>query len=886
MSMQRFSHYFIHFVIPTLRIVPTVILMLVVGQFLPRFGMAPAKAAESALLQGASSMVAAPAKLLQFTSAGHVLGFDLGGMVATTGRRALRVEFVEANAVRPQAGEDLSILAAAAPTFTSVTYSNLWNGVTLTYDATGIVRSTYHLEPYANHGTIHLRYNRPVRMQDDGSLLIEFENGMLTETAPIAWQEIDGQRTLVDVTFKVLSENEVGFAIGAYNPAYSLFIDPTLTWNTFLGGASSDYGTNIAVDSAGSVYVIGLSGRSWGTPINPYTGDGTRYDAFVAKLNSSGSLVWNTFMGSSFGDEGNDIAVDSGGNVYVVGRSEESWGTPIHPWTPVASDAFVAKLDNNGVRLWHTFMGSSQDDIGTGIALDSSGKVYVAGYSYDNWGTPINPYMGGSEDTFAARLDANGALEWNTFLGGASSRDYGNGIAVDSGGNVYVVGRSSDSWGTSIHPFTGISDTYAAKLDNNGALEWNTFMGGASSDDNGMGIAADSFGNVYVTGKSNGNWGVPVNPYAGGDDIFVARLDANGALLWNTFMGSSFGGDFPYGIAVDSVGNVYVTGYGTNNWGTPISPHTAGTNLDALAAQLNSSGGLVWNTFMGGASFDFGTGIAVESDGTVYVTGHTNSGWGLPVRAHGAFEDAFAARIGDDFVSPTVMINQAPGQADPTSSGPIKFEVVFSEPVTDFTNADMDLGASTASGSLTATITGGTTIYNVVISGMTGPGTVIASIPANVATDAVGNGNTASTSTDNTVTFTPPPTCNGQIATIYVNTQGIIVGGPNNGQVYKGKLNGTAAADVIVGANGKDQIDAMGGDDVVCGRDGNDVLMAAGGNDQLFGDEGNDNLKGENGDDTLSGGLGADKFIGGTGTDTATDFTPGQGDTKSGVEIF
>ena len=127
------------------------------------------------------------------------------------------------------------------------------------------------------------------------------------------------------------------------------------------------------------------------------------------------------------------------------------------------------------------------------------------------------------------------------------------------------------------------------------------------------------------------------------------------------------------------------------------------------------------------------------------------------------------------------------------------------------------------------------------------------------------------------------PTCNGQAATIYVNNSGIIVGGPNNGQAYAGKLNGTAGADVMVGTNGRDEFSARGGNDVVCGGGNNDELEGGGGRDRIFGEGGNDILAGEGGNDTLTGGQGADRFRGGEGTDTATDFNPAQGDTKTGV---
>ncbi len=130
----------------------------------------------------------------------------------------------------------------------------------------------------------------------------------------------------------------------------------------------------------------------------------------------------------------------------------------------------------------------------------------------------------------------------------------------------------------------------------------------------------------------------------------------------------------------------------------------------------------------------------------------------------------------------------------------------------------------------------------------------------------------------------PAPTCNGQTATVYVNAQGIIVGGAKNGQVFNGPLPGTAGADVIVGTNGKEEISARGGNDVICGGGNNDELDGGAGNDRIFGEGGNDIMSGVGGNDTFTGGPGADKFNGGSGTDTATDFTPAQGDTKSSVE--
>jgi hypothetical protein len=195
------------------------------------------------------------------------------------------VEFVDANAVTPQSAAASEERAVA---LTTVTYPNLWDGVTLTFDADGIVRSTYRLEPHAKASAIRLRYNRPVQVRADGSLRIDFDTGAMRESAPIAWQEFDGKRVPVTVAFKTLNETEIGFATGMYDPTHPLFIDPTLTWQTFLGGADSDVGSGIAVDGSGNVYVTGYSRATWGVPVNPFAGGAT--DGFLAKLNSSGVL--------------------------------------------------------------------------------------------------------------------------------------------------------------------------------------------------------------------------------------------------------------------------------------------------------------------------------------------------------------------------------------------------------------------------------------------------------------------------------------------------------------------------------------------------------------------------------------------------------------------
>jgi uncharacterized protein len=294
-----------------------------------------------------------------------------------------------------------------------------------------------------------------------------------------------------------------------------------------------------------------------------------------------------------------------------------------------------------------------------------------------------------------------------------------------------------------------------------------------------------------------------------------------------------------------------------------------------------------------------------------------------------------------DATAPSVTINQASGQADPTHSSPIIFTVVFSEPVTGFTNGDVNLSGT--AGATTAVVTGGPTTYNVAVSGMTSNGTVIASIPANAANDAVGNGNTASTSTDNTVAFSfnVAPTivvsaggvcassggtmnltvadANGDPLTLSGTSSpsgvvsNITFGGsvPNSTvtiTVFVASTVRTATVTITVsdgltsssvtitvtvgtsanntalnGTSGADLILGLDGNDTLNGLAGNDLLCGGAKNDNLNGGANNDTLRGEAGNDTLTGSTGADSFSGGAGNDTNTDFNAGQGDTGDGT---
>ncbi len=456
-----------------------------------------------------------------------------------------------------------------------------------------------------------------------------------------------GKRFWVIIVLVALSA-VLALPASAAPSAAGLASDPTPLWNTFLGGTLADDGYAVATDAGGNVYVAGTSMAAWGAPIRAYGGAG---DAFVAKLNSKGVLQWNTFLGSGTGEaRAYGLALDGSGNINVTGESLFSWGAPVHAHSADGSDVFVAQLDKNGALRWNTFHGGQSIDQGRAIAVDGAGDIYVSGESRGTWGKPLVPPGTGliNQEAFAAKLDKNGALVWNTFMGDPNNEDYARGIAL--GGGVAVTGKSKVTWGNPVRAHSGdwYGDAFVAQLDaSTGARQWNTFLGGAETDE-GRAIAA-SGSDLYVTGFSYGTWANPVAPFSGpgqSNNVFVARLNGSGALRWNTFLGGEVEDDAGNAIAVVRGSRIYVAGKSGDSWGKPVHAHSG--DEDAFVAQLTCCGLLQWNTFLGGDSGDWGFGIAAN-DANIYVAGESWVGygdWGQPVRPGSGKEDAFVVRFG------------------------------------------------------------------------------------------------------------------------------------------------------------------------------------------------------------------------------------------------
>ncbi|MBI3872081.1 MAG: SBBP repeat-containing protein [candidate division Zixibacteria bacterium] len=382
-------------------------------------------------------------------------------------------------------------------------------------------------------------------------------------------------------------------------------------YSTFLGGSGGDAGTSIVVDAAGTAYVTGDTYSSDFPTQSAYDGsvNGDR-DVFVTELSAAGNaLVYSTFLGGSGADYGNGIALDASGSTYVTGETRSSDFPTLGQYNGSLDgvvDAFVTKLSAAGNALvYSTYLGGSDNDGGYGIAVDASGSAYVTGVTLSSDFPTQDPYDGsldGVYDAFVAELSAAGnALVYSTFLGG-SDLDLGSSIAVDASGSAYVTGETRSYDFPTQNPYDathngGVYDAFVTKLSAAGnALVYSTFLGG-SADDRGFGIAVDTAGSAYVTGFTYSSDFPTQNPYDGSfngaSDAFVTQLSAAGnVLVYSTFLGGINYEGYAGGIAVDTSGSAYVTGYTASPDFPTQNPYDSGFNgyLDAFIAKLGLCG--------------------------------------------------------------------------------------------------------------------------------------------------------------------------------------------------------------------------------------------------------------------------------------------------------
>lgn len=547
-------------------------------------------------------------------------------------------------------GKDVSDWKTGIKASKAVVYKNLYDHIDLKlYGVTREIEYDFIIRPGGKISDIKLQYKDVNQVEIDGSgnLLIRTDFGVLKHKKPFCYQQINGERKNVSGRFILLDENIFGFEVDEYVQDIDLIIDPmVLVYSGYLGGSGNDENSwAMDVDSQGAVYLTGWTNSLDFPMANPILSSNSGIvDAFVVKVNPDGrSLDFATYIGGSGYDAGFGIAVDSKGDVYVAGETE-SYNFPTK--NPLISrkvgawDGFVLKLKRNGrALLYSTYFGSSDCDSGKDIAIDKDGNYYILG-------TTRSPYFplkkafqknfGGYWDAWVAKINSSGnRLVYSSYIGGIGEED-GLAIDVDSKGYAYVTGCTYSEDFPLVNPiqnsFGGIIDAYVLKVSKNGRrLIYSTYLGGAR-EDCGYGIAVDSKGYAFVSGETRSSDFPTLNPIfkkrAGGYDVFAAKLVPKGIHLEaSTFIGGKEN-DYGKRIALDQEGSAYITGV-TFSQDFP--------QKDALYNQYSGDGDafvvkidpewdmLNFSSFLGGTGRDVGQDIAVSDSGSIYITGFTES---------------------------------------------------------------------------------------------------------------------------------------------------------------------------------------------------------------------------------------------------------------------
>jgi photosystem II stability/assembly factor-like uncharacterized protein len=547
-------------------------------------------------------------------------------------------------------GNDPSAWVTGAPAFGGVRYEQVYPGIDLVYYGNPReLEYDFIVSPGADPARIRMAFPgaKKIELNPEGDLLLQTSSGTVRLRKPLVYQKAGPERVEVAGGYRILRGRTVVFDLGEYDHARTLVIDPVFSYSTYLGACRFDYISDVAVDTQGHAYVAGTTA----SPNLPASGGAYQQaapgggDVFVAKLSADGtSFVYVTYLGGSRADDASGIAIDASGNAYITGLTNSTnfptAGNTTQKTLAGSADAFIAKLNATGSALLYSgYHGGTLEDAGTSIAVDASGRAVISGYTRSaNFPVlqPVQASLGGGYDAFVARFAADGALTSSTFLGG-SGEDRAMDLALGPEGHIYLTGytgstafpRTEGSFQT---VYRGSVDAFVTRLSPNAStLVYSTYLG-STGVDRAYGIAVDAEGNAFVVGETAGaNFPVKnaLQPLlAGSTDVFISKLDPDGAaLVYSTFFGGA-DGESGRGIALDTSGSAYITGVTASTSTFPITGALDGKRggVDPFVARLDPWGStLLFSTFLSGSHMETAARIAVDGEGNAYVAGLSES---------------------------------------------------------------------------------------------------------------------------------------------------------------------------------------------------------------------------------------------------------------------
>jgi hypothetical protein len=578
------------------------------------------------------------------------------------------------------AGRDPAKWITGIPTYSRLRGEQVYPGVDIEYYGNPQkLEFDFIVHPGADSGAIAMGFEgaEGLELAGNGDLVVHLRGGEMRFQAPVGYQVADGRRLTVQAAYELHDDQRITFRIGPYDATRPLVIDPVVDFSTHLGPMHEA----IAVDGSGNVYVTGSAWMNF-VPEAVHIGPPSGFaGVMVAKLDPCGTgIVYAaTVYGGDVGGSGIGIGVDAEGNAFVTGVAGA--GFPVTPgafdetYNGGSEDTFVFQLNDTGTNfVYSTYLGGSDHDQPAGIAVHPSGIAVVAGRTTSgNFPTPNGSqptFAGGLSDAFVTAFDSSGSLIYSTFLGGGGYDD-ARGVAVDGEMNAYVTGVTGSSnfpiVGDGVDGTMDRGDFYVTKLDPASALVYSTFLGGSGNDgtvsypfwpERGLDIAVDEEGFAYITGSTesanfpttSGAWDeIPGGP----GDCFITKLPQSGstAYVFSTRLGGN-GGEACTSVAVDSSGNVYVTGNQVGSSDFPLLDEIHPLpDYGAIVTKLDASGAfLLYSTPFGVHTAGFS--IAVDGAGHAFVTGAgANFPLVNPLEGPGA-DGGFIARLSTDDCQP------------------------------------------------------------------------------------------------------------------------------------------------------------------------------------------------------------------------------------------
>jgi hypothetical protein len=553
-------------------------------------------------------------------------------------------------------GHDSSSWQEDVPLFAKVQYAAVYPGVDLVYYGNDRqLECDFVVAPGARPDVVRLALDgvEKIELDSQGNLVLKTAAGRLAWNKPHVYQELGGQRQPVAGEFVLHGEREVGFRVAAYDARRPLVIDPTFVYSTYLGGSGEESEEGLWFDATGNVFVFGQT-RSINFP-NSTLGPGGDLDMFLTKIGPTGSLIFSKRIGGSGTDEGM-TRVDTNGNIFVAGTTSSTDFPVLNPAQSTygggSHDAFLMKFSSSGTLAFSTYLGGSGDET---VFLDLNAndtQVYLSGQTTSaNFPTHNgyqNSYGGGAHDLYVAKYNSSGTLQYSTLLGGNGDDD---GLAyVKADGTVIVIGDTSSTdfpvsgTGYQRNYGGGSNDVFVTKIAASGSsLTYSTYLGG-SGDDTLTDGQVDTAGNAYVCGHTTSSdlptanpvqstyGGGGSSPYFPGGDVFVAKLNPSGGMIFLTYLGGA--NDEQGTMQVDNSGNIYVIGqtasanFPTHNAAQAVYGGPTASYLylgDVFLTKLTSDGQFVYSTFLGGSGIEMMGLLQVDSSGNALVWGMTAS---------------------------------------------------------------------------------------------------------------------------------------------------------------------------------------------------------------------------------------------------------------------